>query len=227
MVASQDSPWDAPGAVSGFARGSPNAALVRFAGEELGRATGGRALDLGCGAGRNAVPLARLGWTISGIDTSTPMLEAAAERAKEAGVGHRLHLLASTMDQLPLRSRSHDLLIAHGIWNLARSGDEFRRALHEAARMATPGAGLFLFTFSRSTLPPRTLPVAGEKFVFTQFSGRPQCFLTEHELLAELADAGFAPHESVPLRELGRPQPDCLPIGAGPVILEGAFRHEG
>ena len=27
-------------------------------------------------------------------------------------------------------------------------------------------------------------PVAGETFVFTQFSGQPQCFLTERELVS-------------------------------------------
>ena len=53
------------------------------------------------------------------------------------------------------------------------------RAVDEAARVAKPGAGLFVFTFSRHTLPAETLPVAGEPFVFTQFSGEPQCFLTE------------------------------------------------
>ena len=52
--------------------------------------------------------------------------------------------------------------------------------------MLTPGGGLFVFTFSRHTLPPDTQPVPGESFVFTQFSGAPQCFLTEPQLLTEL-----------------------------------------
>jgi hypothetical protein len=34
-------------------------------------------------------------------------------------------------------------------------------------------------------------PVAGEAFVFTQFSGQPQCFLTEEQLQQELRAAGF------------------------------------
>ena len=74
------------------------------------------------------------------------------------------------MESIPTRNGRFDLVIAHGIWNLARSAAQFRRALGEAARVAKPGAGLFVFTFSRNTFPLETKPVAREPFVFTQFS---------------------------------------------------------
>lgn len=221
------SQWSAPGTVAGFAQSAPNAVLIKFAEEELRRSGSARVLDLGCGAGRNAVPLARLGWTVVGIDLSWPMLCAAARRAREDRLDDRLHLLLAPMESLPARDRSFDLLIAHGIWNLARSTAQFRRALGEAARVAKPGAGLFVFTFSRHTFPPQTEAVAGEPFVFTQFSGEPQCFLTEAQLVAELGRVGFAPDPGVPFREYNRPQPGALASGTMPVIYEAAFRHEG
>jgi SAM-dependent methyltransferase len=155
------------------------------------------------------------------------MLCAAAQRAREDAVGGHLYLALAAMDGLPVRDRHVDLVIAHGIWNLARSAAEFRRALREAARVARPGAGLFVFTFSRTTLPPQTEPVPGEPFVFTQFSGQPQCFLTEDQLVRELDVAGFAPDPGVPLEEHNRPQPGKLHTGAVPVIYEGAFRYTG
>lgn len=221
------SPWSAPETVDGFAKSPPNAVLIRFAEEELRRRAGGRALDLGCGAGRNAVPLARMGWDVLGVDLSQPMLGAGAKRASDPQLGDRLQWLLAPMDAIPLQDRSFDLVIAHGIWNLARSGAEFRKALGEAARVAKPGAGLFVFTFSRNTLPPRTEPVPGESFVFTEFSGQPQCFLSADQLVSELGLAGFALEPAVPLTEYNRPRPGTLQPGTPPVIYEAAFRRQG
>ena len=216
-------PWSDPGTVAGFVQSPPNAVLMRFAEEAQTHAAGSRVLDIGCGAARNALPLARAGWDVLGTDTSWPMLDAAAQRTRGEQLKGRLQLTQAAMDRLPVRDASADLIIAHGIWNLARSSDEFRRALREAARAARPGAALFLFTFSRHTLPPDERPVAGETFVFTQFSGEPQCFLTSEQIVEELRAAGFAPDAAVPLRELNRPA-GLLHAGSGPVIYEGLFR---
>ncbi len=221
------SQWSAPGTVAGFAKSAPNAVLMRFAEGERRRAGSAWVLDLGSGAGRNAVPLARLGWNVVGTDLSWPMLCAAAKRTQEDRLEGRLHLVLAPMESIPVRDRSVDLVIAHGIWNLARSAVQFRRALGEAARVAKPGAGLFVFTFSRNTFPPQTEPVAGEPFVFSQFSGEPQCFLTEAQLVAELGRVGFAPDPGVPFKEYNRPQPGALSTGTMPVIYEAAFRYQG
>jgi ubiquinone/menaquinone biosynthesis C-methylase UbiE len=201
---------------------------MQVAADELKRRPGGRALDIGCGAARNAVPLARLGWGVVGTDLSWPMLTAARGRAQEEAPNHRLHIVQAPMTALPTRAGAFDLIVAHGIWNLARSSEEFRMGVREAARVAAPGALLFVFTFSRHTLPPDAGAVPGESFVFTQFSGEPQCFLTGAELLSELGAAGFVPDPAVPLVEHNRPKPGSLSGGA-PVIYEGGFRvdHSG
>jgi ubiquinone/menaquinone biosynthesis C-methylase UbiE len=197
---------------------------MRFAADEFVRRHGGLLLDIGCGAGRNAVPLASLGWHVLGIDLSGPMLQGGATRARDERVADHVRLIRATMDALPVRDASVDVILAHGIWNLARSASEFRRALCEAARVAKPGAALFVFTFSRNTFPASAAPVAGEPFVFTEFSGQPQCFLTEAQLLAEFAGAGFVPDPAVPLTEYNLPRPGALPTGRVPVIYEAAFR---
>ena len=213
------SAWSAPGTVAGFSKSAPNPVLMAYADRQRHRPRM-RVLDIGCGAGRNAVPLAKSGMPVIGTDLSWPMLCAAAER----GAGVDLRLVLAPMDALPVCSGTVDLVIAHGIWNLARSGLEFRRAIAEAARVATAEAALFVFTFSRRTLPSSATPVAGESFVFTQFSGSPQVFLTEDQLFEELHTAGFVPDPALPLRELNVPAPGQVRSAGTPVIYEAGFR---
>jgi ubiquinone/menaquinone biosynthesis C-methylase UbiE len=66
------------------------AALMRQSGEavvkSLGITTPLRVLDLGCGDGTTAVPLARLGAEVVGIDIATNLVAAGNKRATEAGL---------------------------------------------------------------------------------------------------------------------------------------------
>ena len=161
-----------------------------------------------------------------GCDLVPPMLSAARERAIAQGVGARVHLVRARWTALPLRSAAFDLVIAHGIWNLARSRDRV-----PARRRARPRASPGRAPRSSSSPSPgdpaarRAEPVAGEPFVFTQFSGEPQCFLTEHELLDELAAAGFRRDPPGALAEHNKPRPGHTLGRSGPVILEGTFRR--
>jgi ubiquinone/menaquinone biosynthesis C-methylase UbiE len=153
------------------------------------------------------------------------MLVAAKERTRSEALRGRLTLAHAAMEAIPAPDTSMDLVIAHGIWNLASSSAQFRQAVREAARVSKPGAGLFVFTFSRHTLATDAAPVEGETFVFTQFAGRPQVFLTADQLVDELRAAGFAQDPTVPLTEYNRPAPGMLKTTSGPVIYEAAFRR--
>lgn len=62
--------------------GDPNGALVA----EVAGLTPGRALDVGCGEGADAVWLAGQGWDVTALDVSTVALERAARHARDAGV---------------------------------------------------------------------------------------------------------------------------------------------
>jgi SAM-dependent methyltransferase len=214
-------PWSEAGTVAGFAQSPPNQTLVALAASRL--RTGARLLDIGCGAGRNAVPLARQGWRVTGIDLSLNMLRAAQQRAAAEAPGHRVHLALAPMELLPFADASADFIVAHGIWNLARTTAQFRAAVREAARVARPGASLFVFTFSRATLPDADRPLEGERYVFTRFSGGPQIFVTIDELVEELGAAGFVHDPAIPLTEHNRRPPSPIHVGGPPVIIEGAF----
>ncbi|PKN56336.1 MAG: hypothetical protein CVU56_16570 [Deltaproteobacteria bacterium HGW-Deltaproteobacteria-14] len=221
--------WESPKAVAAFEGGRPNQVLVAFARAALEHGGGLEVLDVGCGAGRNAVPLAEMGYRVTGTDLSGPMIEGARRYAAASSAAERLRFLQEPMAQLPFEDASFDLVIAHGIWNLATTDAELRAAIAEAGRVARPGAGLFLFTFSRSTLPAATAPVAGQSYVYTEFNGEPACFLTEAEVLGELAAAGFSRRPEGPLTEYNRPDPDPghAPTSMAPAIWEGMFLRAG
>lgn len=50
----------------------------------------GRVLDIGCGAGRNAVALAKMGFTVVGVDNNTVPLHIARTYAKNQGVSNNI-----------------------------------------------------------------------------------------------------------------------------------------
>ncbi|WP_447040655.1 class I SAM-dependent methyltransferase [Streptomyces sp. DSM 118878] len=59
---------------------------------ERGLLKPGRALDLGCGPGRNALYLAAAGFEVDAVDLSPTAIDWAEERAREAGADVRFHL---------------------------------------------------------------------------------------------------------------------------------------
>lgn len=73
--------------------------VVADVAEELARdREPGRALDLGCGEGGDAVWLAQHGWTVTGVDLSATAVERGQQAAAEAGITpNRLTLVAADL----------------------------------------------------------------------------------------------------------------------------------
>ena len=63
---------------------------------------GGRLLDIGCGAGREALGFARAGFRVVGIDIAPRMIEAARENAERAGLAIAFRVRSATeLDEPP------------------------------------------------------------------------------------------------------------------------------
>jgi thioredoxin reductase/SAM-dependent methyltransferase len=88
--------------------GKPNPQLVA---EAAGLAPG-RALDIGCGEGADAVWLAERGWQVTALDISTVALGRAAAHAEQAGpeVADRIRWTHADLRDTPLAPQAYDLV---------------------------------------------------------------------------------------------------------------------
>ena len=107
----------------------------------------GRALDLGCGTGTNAIYLARHGWEVTAIDMVGRPLRAARRRAAAAGVAPRF--IRGDVTRLPELGvgGGHGLLFDLGCFHgvpVARR-DAYAAGVTAAA---VPGATFLLFGFA-------------------------------------------------------------------------------
>jgi SAM-dependent methyltransferase len=117
--------------------GKPNVVFV----DEVSGLTPGRALDLGCGEGADAIWLAQQGWTVTAVDISTVALGRAEEHAKAAGVGDRIDWQQHELGR-SFPAGEFDLVSAqflHSKTELPRDG-----ILRSAAAAVAPGGVLLI-----------------------------------------------------------------------------------
>ncbi len=107
----------------------------------------GRALDLGCGSGGNAVWLAMRGWQTTAVDFSEVAIEKARMRAADSGV--EVEFVVSDVTTYRPEGR-YDLIMSFYIqlWPEQRA-----RMLSNAAEALAPG-GRFLFVSHDKSSPP-------------------------------------------------------------------------
>ncbi len=128
--------WDRRYAGSGFVwTVKPNRFLV----EEAASLPPGRALDLACGEGRNAVWLAERGWEVTGVDFSQVALDKARRLACQRGVSAEW-VAADLLDYRP-EPGVFDLVL---IFYLQVPADQRRRVVRAAAAGVALGATLLV-----------------------------------------------------------------------------------
>lgn len=87
----------------------PSAALAAF----LRQADcSGKALDLGAGAGRDTIALARAGFDVTSVDISQRGLERIAQRAREANVDAKVQTKLADVRKLELEAQSYSAIVA-------------------------------------------------------------------------------------------------------------------
>jgi SAM-dependent methyltransferase len=116
----------------------------------------GRALDVGCGSGRDAVHLAKRGWRVTAVDFVDKALDRARKRAAEEGV--EVEWIRGDVGELgglglePGYTLLYDFGCIHGLPDPARRG-----AAAGLAELAAPGATFVMLAFAagRRLILPR------------------------------------------------------------------------
>jgi ubiquinone/menaquinone biosynthesis C-methylase UbiE len=110
---------------------------------------GGDLLDVPCGFGRHAVPLARSGYRVVGVDRSEVLL---AEARRRAGGERWPKLVRADYRELPFGDQSFDAAL-NLFTSLGYLGDEEdTHVLGEIRRVLRPGARLVIETLHRDLL---------------------------------------------------------------------------
>jgi SAM-dependent methyltransferase len=107
----------------------------------LGLPPGSRILDLCCGHGRHAVPLAAQGYEVTGQDLSELFLARARDEAEAEGV--RVHWVQGDMREIPFQEEFDAVLNLFTAFGYLESDEEDQKVLRQVHQALQPG-GLFL-----------------------------------------------------------------------------------
>jgi len=122
--------------------GAPRAELIELVGN--GTLPPGRAIDLGCGEGDNAIFLAQHGFSVTAIDFAQSAIAKARRKAAEAGV--EVEFLVEDLTDLQRVQGQFDLLVDYG--TLDDLGYADRDAyVREVVPLARPGSRFLLWCF--------------------------------------------------------------------------------
>ncbi|MFQ5790085.1 MAG: class I SAM-dependent methyltransferase [Acidobacteriota bacterium] len=138
---------------------------IPFLDKQLRAGGGRRVLDCGCGPGRHAVALARLGFEVTGLDVSLVMLERARVYAQEQGV--EVDFVEGRFESLAERlpeAHFDGLLCLGNSLSATGSTSAVGAALREFARVLRPGAIAVTQTVDFETVAPGLLTPSPVRF---------------------------------------------------------------
>ena len=148
-----------------------------------------RILDVGCGGGILAEPLARLGGDVVGIDPAEE--NAAAARAHAAASGLSIDYRAATAEALADAGERFDAVIASEVVEHVTDVGSF---VHRCAEMVKPG-GLLIVTTINRTLKSFGLVIVAAEYIMRWLpigTHRWDKFVAPDELEAAIAAGGLA-----------------------------------
>ena len=156
-----------------------------------GKALSGlRILDIGCGAGLVAEPLARMGATVTGIDPSPEIIAAARVHAGEGGLA--IDYRATTAEALAAAGETFDAVM---ILEVVEHVTDVATFVATVGALVKPGGIIVASTINR-TLKAFALAIVGAEYVLRWLPAGTHSYdklVTPAELAAAFRAAGLAP----------------------------------
>ncbi|MCW2244128.1 bifunctional 2-polyprenyl-6-hydroxyphenol methylase/3-demethylubiquinol 3-O-methyltransferase UbiG [Azospirillum canadense] len=118
-----------------------------------------RVVDIGCGGGLLAEPIARMGATVVGVDASEKNVRTAATHASETGTA--VDYRATTAEALAASGERFDVVLAMEVIEHVADVDLFVKS---CADLLSPGGVLFLATLNR-TPKSFALAIVGAEYI--------------------------------------------------------------
>lgn len=106
----------------------------------------GRALDVGCGSGTNAITLAKAGWQVVGVDFARRAIQLARKKARKYGV--QVDFRLEDASQLKGINGKFDLILDIGCFH-GLSAAERARYRRNLERLLAEGGHFLMYTFIR------------------------------------------------------------------------------
>jgi len=122
----------------------------------LGLSPGARVLDLACGHGRHAIPLAERGFEVTGYDLSEPFLERA--RAEAAARGVAVRWVRGDMRALPFEAEFDAVINIFTAFGYFADEKDDIETLWRIRSALVPGGRFLLETLHRDSLAARFRP---------------------------------------------------------------------
>jgi len=173
--------------VTNFYEDTPSEYLYKFFSKIKNRASK-KVLDVGCGAGRNALMIQKLGYEIYSCDSNKKMVMATKERLP---LKVRKNITVSDMTSLSYEDNTFDYVVSNGVFHNALNFKDFCSSVKESSRILKNNGCLVLNIFTFGDLKGEFIKGGVEKYFYLTKDSLPIILLPTIDLIRILSENNF------------------------------------
>jgi ubiquinone/menaquinone biosynthesis C-methylase UbiE/chorismate mutase len=174
--------------VKNFYEDTPSEYLYKFF-SVIKNKSSKKVLDVGCGAGRNALMIQKLGYKIYGCDSNKKMVVVTKERLP---LKVRKNITVSDMTSLPYEDNIFDYVVSNGVFHNALNLKDFCSSVKESSRVLKNNGCLVLNVFTFGDLKGEFIKGRMKKYFYLTKDSLPIILLPTIDLIKILSKNNFA-----------------------------------